>query len=106
MKKIAISIPVIAAAMMLYAAPVRSDEWSPAGVQEETGATKDECLLVAMNCAGRVDSIQQRIDRLEKEIAKGTDVYTADELRVLNQKLDEANKVFNELMNDRPEMGS
>jgi hypothetical protein len=106
MRKIAISIPVIAAALMLYAAPVLSDEWSPAGVQEETGPVKDECLLTAMNCTGSADSIQQRIDKLQKEIARGSDVYTPDELRILNQKLDDANKVFNELMNDRPEMGS
>jgi len=105
MRKIAIMIPVLAAVMMLFSTPVRSNEWTPGGTPEEATATKDECLLVAMNCAGNEDAVQQRIDKLHREIGRGTDVYTNDELRILNQKLDEANKTFNELMNDRPTMG-
>jgi len=53
-------------------------------------ANKDECLLVAMNCPPGGLSGQQRIDRLNTEISKGTDVYTEDELRVLKDKLDDA----------------
>jgi len=90
---------------MLFSAPVRSEEGSVYGTQGEATAPKDECLLVAMNCKDNVDSVQQRIDKLQNEIGKGTAVYTADELRILNRKLDEANKTFMELLNDRPEFG-
>lgn len=48
---------------------------------------RDECLLVSKNCTDNVDSIQQRIDKLNKEIIKGTDVYTKDELENLKGKL-------------------
>ena len=53
-------------------------------------ANKGECLLVARNCPPDMAFVQNRIDRLNAEIAKGTDVYTPAELRVLNQKLNEA----------------
>ena len=106
MKRISILIPAVAAVVMLYSAPVRSAEGMP-GTQGETTATKNECLLVAMNCKDNVDSIQQRISKLQTEIGKGTAVYTNNELKILNRKLDEANKVFIELNNDKtsPDVG-
>jgi len=64
-------------------------------------ATKDECLLVARNCPPETGSIQNRIDRLNGEIAKGTDVYTPGELRVLNEKLNNAYIELNNANMDR-----
>jgi lipid II:glycine glycyltransferase (peptidoglycan interpeptide bridge formation enzyme) len=58
---------------------------------------KDECLLVSMNCKDNVDSLQQRISKLNKEIAKGTDVYTQDELKKLRDKLDDTVKTLESL---------
>jgi hypothetical protein len=55
-------------------------------------ANKDECLLVAKNCPPDMVFVQNRIDRLNAEIAKGTDVYTPGELKVLNGKLNDAYK--------------
>jgi hypothetical protein len=41
-----------------------------------------------MNCTNdRVDTVQQRVDRLKKEIAKGSDVYSDQELKALNEQL-------------------
>jgi len=60
------------------------------GAESSQFANKDECLLVAMNCPPGGLSGQQKIDRLNTEISKGTDVYTEDELRVLKDKLDDA----------------
>ena len=102
MKRIAILIPAVAAVVMLYSIPARSDEGAMYGTQGEATPTKDECLLVAKNCVDNVDSVQQRIDKLQKEIGRGTDVYTNDELKILNRKLEEANKIYMELLNDRP----
>ena len=53
--------------------------------------TKDECLLASKNCKDQVDSIQQKIKRLNVEIKKGKKVYTADELKVLHAKLQDVN---------------
>lgn len=66
------------------------------GVESHQIANKDECLLVARNCPPETGSIQIRIDRLNAEIAKGMDVYTPGELKVLNDKLHDA---YNELNN-------
>lgn len=61
---------------------------------------KDMCLLVAMNCANETETIQQRIERLHNEIQKGTDVYTPDELNILNQQLLDETKELHDL--ERP----
>jgi len=87
MKRIVTVLSIVATSVLLSAAAVISAE-SATGNE----GTKDECLLVSMNCAGEVDSIHQRIERLNNEIAKGTAVYTQDELRTLNMKLDDAVK--------------
>jgi hypothetical protein len=85
MKRIATVLSIVATSLFLSAAAVISAE---NGMGNEKG--KDVCLLVSMKCADNVDTIQQRIERLNKEIAKGTDVYTRDELRNLNIKLENA----------------
>jgi hypothetical protein len=68
------------------------------GGESQQFANKDECLLVAKNCPTDNISVQNRIDRLNAEIAKGTDVYTPDELRVLKEKLDAAYSELNNPM--------
>jgi hypothetical protein len=65
---------------------------SAKSVDKKSIAGKDECLLVAMNCPPEGITGRQRIDRLNTEISKGTDVYTEDELRVLEEKLNDAYK--------------
>jgi hypothetical protein len=65
------------------------------GVESHQFASKDECLLVAKNCPPDIASVQYRIDRLNTEIAKGTDVYTPSELKVLHDKLDAAYEELN-----------
>ncbi len=64
------------------------------GGESSQFASKDECLLVAKNCPNDF-SIQQRIDRLNTEIAKGTSVYTPDELNMLHKELDDAYRELN-----------
>jgi hypothetical protein len=45
-----------------------------------------------------VDTITERINRIQNEIGKGTGVYTSDELNILQNKLDDSNKTLNDLM--------
>ena len=65
------------------------------GSESSQFANKDECLLVAKNCPPDMALVQHRIDRLNAEIAKGTDVYTPAELSVLNNKLNAAYEELN-----------
>jgi len=89
-------LSVLAVAIFFSAAPVRGDD----ALRNDTDmpqimqhGQKDECLLVAMNCTDsyKADSVDQRIYRLQKEIAKGTDVYSEYELKELNKQLDRLN---------------
>ena len=58
---------------------------------------KDECLLASKGCLHEVDSIQQKLKKLNAEIKKGKKVYSAEELKKLEQKLKEANEILNSL---------
>jgi hypothetical protein len=90
MKAIARTVTVVAAALIFAALPVRAEE-NVMG-QQEPQVQKNECLLVAQNCPS--DSIQERIQRIQGEISRGTAVYTNDELGRLNRDLEDAQKLL------------
>ena len=93
MKRILSVVTAVAAALLLNAATVLAIG-NIEGIDSEPQLTtdKDECLLVSKNCPDEVLSVNQRIDRLNAEINKGTAVYTSEELGVLQNKLDAAFK--------------
>lgn len=86
MKKIAIAL--MAGLILTASLPV---------VAETTKSEKDECLLLSKNCATEVDSLQKKVKKLQTEIKKGTKVYTADELKALENKLKEVNDYIKSL---------
>jgi len=86
MKKFAIAL--VAVLMMVTVIPVMA---------EMTKEEKDQCLLASQNCANQVDSLQQRIRKLNNEIKKGEKVYSADELKILEQKLKEIDEILKNL---------
>jgi cytochrome c556 len=51
----------------------------------------------ARQCALQAETIQEKIKRLESEVAKGEKKYDANELKKLKNKLDEANKLLDDL---------
>jgi len=63
-----------------------------------TKAEKDQCLLISKNCANETMSIQQKIKKLQDEIKKGKRAYTADELKVLQNKLKETEDTLDKLL--------
>lgn len=71
----------------------------PALGAETAGASgKDLCLLYSQNCPNQSLSYQEKIARFKEEINKGTEVYTAAELQRLNDKLQEAETMYNDLV--------
>jgi type II secretory pathway predicted ATPase ExeA len=86
MKKIAIL--ALSAFMMTSVAAFGADM---------TKEQKDQCLLAAKDCKGEVDSIQKKMKKLDAEIKKGKKVYSVEELKKLQQKLDEADKMLDTL---------
>lgn len=100
MRRLIKRLTLVVAALMIVAVPALADEGSMDRRMEQGQLLeRNECLLVAVNCANEVDSIYQRIDRIKREISRGTDVYTTDELRKLDRLLDEANKTVEVLGN-------
>ena len=59
--------------------------------------TKDECLVASKGCIHEIDSIQQKMKKINAEIKKGKSVYSAEELKMLEQKLKEVNEILKSL---------
>ncbi len=89
MKKTALML--LAAFMMSAAVPAMA---------QMTKEEKDMCLLATKNCLNQADSLQQRIKRIQGEIKKGKKVYSAEELKNLEQKLQEANDILKKIEKD------
>ena len=79
---------LVIAALMMSSVPVLAME----------GMDKNECLTASMNCKAEVDSIQQKMKKINTEIKKGKKVYSAEELKTLNAKLKEANALLDSMM--------
>lgn len=62
-----------------------------AGMKMDTKEGVRECALQA-------ESIQEKVKRLETEVAKGEKKYNANEIKKLKQKLDESNKVLDKML--------
>ncbi|HEY5995605.1 MAG TPA: hypothetical protein VIU29_01225 [Candidatus Deferrimicrobiaceae bacterium] len=69
---------------------------APAAEKKQT--EKDLCLLYSEDCSRRALTLQEKIARLQQEIAKGTRTYTPEELRRLEEKLKEAERYLNDLL--------
>jgi peptidoglycan hydrolase CwlO-like protein len=65
---------------------------------EMTKEQKDQCLLASKGCKDEVSSIQQKIKKLNTEIKKGKKVYSAEEIKKLNDKLKEAEDMLDSLL--------
>ena len=98
MKVIAKRITLMIAATLISALPALAAEGMGSGTMDQDRQDqKNECLLMARNCSGQVDTIQQRIDRISHEISKGSAVYTREELMRLNSDLSDANRTLEQL---------
>ena len=100
MNRIAIVISFVAASIMINALPAMSAE----AVIDTHGKSrqKDECILLAKNCGDETYNVERRIEKLKGEIGKGTNVYTTEELEILNQRLNNLYKMRDYFKNQDP----
>jgi hypothetical protein len=91
MKKIAVM--VMAAFMMSAALPAFA---------QMSKEEKDQCLLASKNCMNQVDSIQQKMKKLNAEIKKGNKTYSQAELKKLQDKLKETQDLLDALEKENP----
>lgn len=92
MRRLAILVSAMLVSLLISVVPILSAENKL--MNELLIPKKDTCLLFAKNCQDNAYILQQRIERLQGEITKGSTVYTYDELNLLRQKLDETNKAL------------
>jgi peptidoglycan hydrolase CwlO-like protein len=96
-------ITLLAVAMIAISAPAFAIEHNHDASQKTMSEQcARECEMLLKDCNIEVDSIQQRINKLQVEInEKGASTYTRDELRTLNKKLKEANETLRVLQAPR-----
>ncbi|ACM20917.1 hypothetical protein Geob_2566 [Geotalea daltonii FRC-32] len=63
----------------------------------EHGNMKMDTKEGVRQCALQAESIQQKIKRLQSEVKKGNKNYSAEELKNLEDKLKEANKLLEDI---------
>lgn len=68
----------------------------PAFAAEHEGMKMDTQAGVR-ECALQAETIQAKIKRLDTEVAKGEKKYSAKELKKLKNRLEEANKILDQL---------
>jgi flagellar motility protein MotE (MotC chaperone) len=59
---------------------------------------KDECLLISKNCKNESLSIQEKMEKLNAEIKKGKRIYTAEELKKLENKMKETEEMLDVIL--------
>jgi len=89
-------ITLLAVAMVAVSVPAFASEHKHDASQKAMDEQcVKECDLLLRDCAQEVDSIQQRIKKLQVEInEKGANTYTLEELKILNKKLKETNETL------------
>ena len=101
MRRMTLKIALLIATVLISALPALAAEGMGGGAMDQNRqGQKDECLLVAKNCSDQIDSIQQRIERINHEIGKGSAVYTRGELMKLNSELEDAQRTLDNLLNN------
>ncbi|MDA8431174.1 MAG: hypothetical protein M0T70_18115 [Geobacteraceae bacterium] len=93
-----ILVTTVVCSVLLGCASVYADEAASNGPSEQQTRQKNECLLRSKDCGRSARSIQDKIELLNEEIAKGRAVYTPEELKVLQQKLDDVNRTLDFLL--------
>jgi uncharacterized protein YlxW (UPF0749 family) len=91
MKKIVL---MISAALLVSASmPAFSDQ---------TPEEKVICNLAAQNCLNKADVLQKRVKKLKAEVNKGSKKYSAEDLKKLEQKLQETQDLLDKMEGKTP----
>lgn len=69
---------------------------------QQSNEEKVICQLAAKNCLNTIEIIQNRIKKLNSEIKKGTKVYSAEDLKKIELKLQETKDMLDKLEGKAP----
>jgi uncharacterized protein YlxW (UPF0749 family) len=68
----------------------------------QTPEEKVICNLAAQNCLNKADVLQKRVKKLKAEVAKGTKTYSAEDLKKIEQKLQETMDLIDKVEGKTP----
>lgn len=86
-------VALLAVSLFAVAAPAFAEGGGHGKAHDDKCAR--ECSLLLKDCGQEVDSIQDKINKLQVMInEKGSTTYTQDELKLLKRKLAEANETL------------
>ena len=69
---------------------------------QQTNEEKVICQLSSKNCLSTVEAIQHKMKKVSTEIKKGTKVYSAEDLKKIEDKLKEAKDMLDKLEGKAP----
>lgn len=69
---------------------------------QQTPEEKVICNLAAQNCLNKADILSKRIKKLNAEIKKGTKTYSAEDLKKIEQKLQETQELLDKVEGKTP----
>ncbi len=69
---------------------------------QQTHEEKVVCELAAKNCLNRVEILQKRVKKLKTEIKKGSTKYSAEDMKKLEQKLNETQELLDKMEGKAP----
>jgi uncharacterized protein YlxW (UPF0749 family) len=87
-------------AIMIIAALMLSTAMS--AYSQQTAEEKVVCNLAAQNCLNKSDILQKRIKKLNAEVKKGNSKYSAEDLKKLEQKLQETQDLLDKIEGKAP----
>lgn len=79
---------VLISLMMLNVAPAFA---------QDTPQDQYLCKVQAGNCLKRAEAVQSKMKKMEEDVKKGKKVYSADELKKIEDKLKEAEQMLDNL---------
>jgi single-stranded DNA-specific DHH superfamily exonuclease len=71
-------------------------------LSQQTNQEKIICELAAKNCLNKSEILEKRIKKLNAEIKKGTRSYSAEDLKKLEQKLQETQDLLDKVEGTAP----
>lgn len=63
----------------------------------EHGDKKMESKECVIRCSNQAETIQEKIERIKKEIDQGSQKYSAEDLKKLEDRLKETNKLLDDM---------
>lgn len=71
-------------------------------IAQQTHEEKVICELAAKNCLNKVEILEKRVKKLNSEIKKGKGKYSAEDLKKLEQKLQETQELLDKIEGKTP----